>query len=465
MLILPGLRRYKAALLFLTCACSALAQTVVVYPKRIDEILTNPGMGIQTFQRFNGDPLNSGVDWSEEGPTHQIATNSKSADFPDSTIAYCRWFWETLEPEQGKIHWEIIDGALADAASHRQSLAIRLMPYDPKHPLPAWYRASGAKRANHEGDAVWEPDFSDPLYLKHWGDFVKQAGQRYDGDPRLDTVDISSIGYWGEGWSEYMPAFRFQKELIDIWLAAFPATHLLMNFDQPEALHYGTAQGAGWRFDCLGDMGGLRPHWSEMLDVYPEQIVRAGIQHVWEKHPVSMETCWVPGYWKQQGWDVDYILNEALRWHVTSLNIKSSAIPPEWKPAFDRFQKRMGYRLELRRFEYPATVRSGNAIPLKMWWVNVGVAPPYRPYILAVALHSSSAGDTLLEVPTDVRTWLPGDIVVEESVPVPAGAADFDRIRVALLDPRTHKPAIRLGIAGRTDDGWYDLGSIKNGGK
>jgi len=88
----------------------------------------------------------------------------------------------------------------------------------------------------------------------------------------------------------------------------------------------------------------------------------------------------------------------------------------------------------------------------------------YRPYILAVALHSSS-GDTLLEIPTDVRKWLPGDIVVEENVPVPAGAADFNRIRVALLDPRTHKPAIRLGIAGRTEDGWYDLGSIENGGK
>jgi hypothetical protein len=438
---------------------SVLAQTVVIYPKRIDDVLTNPGMGIQTFQRFNGDALNAGVSWSEAGPTGPIPAATGPVEFPPSTIAYCRWFWETLEPEKGKIHWEIIDRALDEAAKHKQSLAIRLMPYDPKHPLPAWYRASGAKRANHEGDPVWEPDFSDPLYLRNWGDLVKQAGQRYNGDPRLDTVDISSVGYWGEGWSNYMPAFQFQKALIDIWTEAFPSTHLLMNFDEPEALHYGTAHGAGWRFDCLGDLGGLTAKGSEMLDVYPEQIVRAGIQNVWEKSPVSMETCWVPEHWKQQGWDVGYILNEALRWHISSINIKSSAIPNDWRPAFDRFQKRMGYRLELRRFEYPSRIHPGHAIPVKMWWVNSGVAPPYNPYILALSLHSSS-GDSVIEVPADVREWLPGDILVEQDVPVPTDAGDATRIRVALLDPRTHKPAINLPIVGRTEDGWYDLGPI-----
>jgi len=39
-------------------------------------------------------------------------------------------------------------------------------------------------------------------------------------------------------------------------------------------------------------------------------------------------------------------------------------------------------------------------------------------------------------------------------------ATDFAWLRAALLDPRTHKPAIALGIAGRTPDGWYDLGEI-----
>src|SRR4029078_10343035 len=113
------------------------------------------------------------------------------------------------------------------------------------------------------------------------------------------------------------PAFSYQQALIDIYLEAFKRTPLLMNFDEPQALAYGTQHGAGWRLDCLGDMRDSSddPHFqAEMLDVYPQQVVRAGIQDVWQRSPVSLETCWVPGYWKQQGWDVNYILGQALRW-------------------------------------------------------------------------------------------------------------------------------------------------------
>ena len=451
-----GFRRFVAALSLASVAWSsaAWAQTTVVHPARISDVLVNPGMGIQTFQRYNGDALNRGVEWSEEGPPGPPASGS-AADFPASTIAYCRWFWETIEPAKGDVRWSILDGALAEAARHGQKLAIRLMPYDKKHALPEWYRKSGARRANAEGEPLWEPDFADPLYLKYWSDLVRAAGRRYDGDPRLDSVDISSVGYWGEGWSDFMPPFAHQRKLIDIWFEAFTATPLLMNFDEPEGLRYGTGKGAGWRFDCLGD---LRPKWSHMLDFYPLQIVRAGISEVWQRAPVSLETCGVPESWKRQGWDVNYILNEALRWHVTSLNVKSSAIPAAWKPAFDEFQKHMGYRFELRRVEYPSTVRAGADAAFRMWWVNAGVAPVYQPYVLAMRFHGAS--DTVVEMSADVRKWLPGDAVVEDPVAVPNLPQGKYRLQAALLDRRTHQPAIALGIAGRGPDGWYDLGEI-----
>ena len=218
---------------------AAQTEMVIVRPKAIDEVLVNPGMGIQTFQRFNGQAVNAGLKWSEEGPTARLREETPPPDFPGSSLAYCRWFWEELEPEHGKVHWEIIDQALEEARAHRQTLAIRLMPYDQKHQVPEWYRNSGARRANrptdHDG-AIWQPDFADPLYLKYWGELVAAAGARYDGHPYLESVDISSVGYWGEGWSDYMPPFPYQKALIDIWLEAFKRTPLLMNFDQEQAL-------------------------------------------------------------------------------------------------------------------------------------------------------------------------------------------------------------------------------------
>jgi hypothetical protein len=423
-------------------------------------------MGITTFQRFNGQPVNKDLKWSEEGPATVLPNKLGNVDFPESSIAYCRWFWPTLEPERGKYNWRIIDQALEQARLHHQTLAIRLMPYDEGHPLPDWYRSSGAHRANKPEDQdgkVWQPDFTDPLYLRFWGELVAATGARYDGHPVLDTVDISSVGYWGEGWSPYMPAFEVQKQLVDIYFEAFKKTPLLMNFDEERTLTYATNLGAGWRLDCLGDMRTFSndPYFqAEMLDVYPQQVVRAGIEDVWKQSPVSLESCWVPGYWKEQGWDVKYILDQALRWHVTSVNIKSSAIPPEWKGLFDEFQKQIGYRFVLRRLEYPKAVRAGQMMPIQMWWLNAGVAPAYRKYKLAVGIHSNQGG-AVLDTPEDVRKWLPGDTVYDGTIYVPRDLKPGAyRLRIGLLDPRTGEPAIRLAIQGRQPDGWYDLGEI-----
>lgn len=201
------------AVAFIASSFVGFAQevTTVVRPVETHEILINPGMGIQTFQRYNGDSLNPGVTWSEEGPVGTLKTEEKKPDFPGSSVAYVRWHWATLEPVQGKVRWEIIDLALAEARRHGQRLAIRLMPYDPKHPLPKWYRESGARRANSNDGNIWEPDFSDPLYFKDWSALINEAGRRYDGHPDLESVDISTVGYWGEGWSSYMPEFPVQK--------------------------------------------------------------------------------------------------------------------------------------------------------------------------------------------------------------------------------------------------------------
>lgn len=452
--------RVRVCIVTAFIASSAFAEKIIIRPKEIKGVLVNPGMGITTFQRYNGDPLNAGLKWSEAGPTAALEKPAQKPDFPDTSVAYLRWHWITFEPEHGKVRWDIMDTALEQARLHHQTLAIRLMPYDQQHPLPEWYRNSGARRANKPSDKdgnIWQPDFSDPLYLKYWGELVAAAGKRYDGHPVLDSVDISSIGYWGEGWSDYMPAFEYQKPLIDIWFDAFPRTTLLMNFDEPHALAYGTSKGAGWRFDCLGD---LREKFSHMLDFYPQQIARTGIQDVWRRSPVSMETCGVPGGWKRNGWDIHYILDEALRWHISTMNVKSSAIPPEWKSIFDEFQTKMGYRFALRRFEYEREVRAGTMMPILSWWVNEGVAPVYREYTLAFEFRASGAS-AIARTNVDIRKWLPGDAVFDDSIYVPATLTPGEyHLRVALLDPRTQKPAIRLAIEGGADDGWYDLGPL-----
>jgi hypothetical protein len=174
-----------------------------------------------------------------------------------------------------------------------------------------------------------------------------------------------------------------------------------------------------------------------------------------------METCGVPESWFRQHWDVNYILSEALRWHVTTLNVKSSGIPAAWKSNFEDFERRMGYRFALRRAEWQQQVEAGQEIGLKTWWVNEGVAPIYRAFVLAFRF-SSPRRTAIVRTAVDVRKWLPGDAVFDGPLFAPPDlvAEDYE-LSVALLDPVTLQPGIRLAIEGRGNDGWYSLGKIR----
>jgi hypothetical protein len=455
---------------FLICLASSIPvvpaqpETVVIRPVAIDDILVNPGMGIMTFQRFNGQAINPGKRWSEVGPEERLERAQTQPDFPDTSMAYFRWFWSQLEPAAGQYRWEIIDLALAEGRENGQQLQIRIMPYDRRNPLPEWYLKSGARRANRDSDEdgdVWSPDADDPLYLEHWSALVRAFGERYDGHPYLDTVDISSVGYWGEGWGPYLPSWETQKALIDIYFDAFQRTHLLMNFDEIRALSYGIQHGAGWRLDCWGDMGRPGRTFVHMLDSYPQGVVKANAQDTWRVAPVSLETCGTPAAWVDWGVDLEYVLDQALRWHASTINIKSTAIPEQWKDDFTEFQKKIGYRFLLRKLAYPANVAAGSMMPVEMWWFNAGVSPVYYEYQLALRLQSP-AQSGVLDIPVDVREWLPGDALVEESLYVPHSLKPGNyRLQAALLSPRTAEPAIDLAIMGRQPDGWYDLGEIE----
>jgi hypothetical protein len=67
-----------------------------------------------------------------------------------------------------------------------------------------------------------------------------------------------------------------------------------------------------------------------------------------------------------------------------------------------------------------------------------------------------------LRTDADIRTWLPGDIIYDNSVFVPADlpSGDYD-LEIAVLDPVSGLPKVKLAIAGVQPDGWYALGRIK----
>ncbi len=89
--------------IFAATTVEAQRNVVVVRPKEIHDVLVNPGMGITTFQRFNGQEPNPPLNWSEVGPVAKLPLAATSPDFPEASVSYCRWYWNVLEPEHRQI--------------------------------------------------------------------------------------------------------------------------------------------------------------------------------------------------------------------------------------------------------------------------------------------------------------------------------------------------------------------------
>jgi hypothetical protein len=435
------------------------AKAVRVEPRETDELLANPGMGWQTFHRFaDQDPNLQGL---------------------PSGSAYFRFYWREIEPQAGRIDFPKFDELLAQARRAGQKFAFRVMctGSGQYQDVPAWLKEQGCPGVefNYGGRKHWVPDFAAPRFQEAHFRLIRELGARYDGHPDLDLVDLGSVGLWGEwhmsstsqldtGKPVPLPPLPVRMAIIDAWCRAFPKTSKVMLIGSEEGLARARADGYGWRADCFGDMGGFSKNWSHMENFYLQQLARTGAQEVWRQAPVAFESCWDMRKWKESGWDIPAIFDYGLRCHASYVNNKSAPIPAGTRAEVERFLRRLGYRLAVRSVEHAATAQPGSDLAVKLAWENVGVAPPYRDYRVALRLKNSidKSGNAFVSVTEEsIRLWLPGPQSMAATLKIPQsfrpGRCD---LAIGVVDPKDQTPAVRLAIAGRDAEGWYPVSQL-----
>jgi Domain of unknown function (DUF4832) len=453
-------------------ARGAVTEWVIVQPAESQEILSNPHMGWETF--------------------HTPADQDRNLpSWIPSRVYYVRWGWRDLEPKPGELNTTLLDKTLAQAHHAGQSLAFRVMccasgPKEQYH--PEWLKQVGGRvyQGDYEKTPVEVPDLDDPTVLEYHLKLIRALGQRYDGHPDLDHVDLGSVGWWGE-WhmsgssTAKMPTPETCRKIVDTYFESFKKTPLLMLIGGGEQLRYAAGRGAGWRADCLGDLGGFSSTWSHMKKGYPQWVQEGNLEETWKHAPVAYESGWDARYWVKEKWPLRYIFNYALATHASYLNNKSAPLPqdPNVRPEVERFLKRLGYRFVLREASYSADVAPGASLTIESSWQNLGSAPCYRPYRLAWRLKAGTQEFITADVP--VNGWMPGDMPVftaeflkdpqdlpagplveqRSTIHVPAELAGVEcELAVAIVGEKDSTPAIRLAIGGRGEDGWYRLGTV-----
>ena len=391
-----------------------------LYPS--DELLMNPHKGFTTFQRFRKDALN------DETSPYTVETawrmeileenDGKLRDgeingHPDSTICYFRVPWRAIEGVRGVYDFTLIDKLLARAEERGQKALFRFPPHsarpDPSLELPDWMISELGLPKREEGDKA-SPLV--PLFFETYSAFIRAVGEHIDGDSRVDAVDISLISAWGEGAQGDMLREDQWKMIIDAYLDSFKNTPLIAQFSHQPSLDYMLEhRPVGLRGDCLGDM-----RWRHMTYLYPRAF--ALYPDLWKKAPIAVESCWVMRHWFDMGWDLDFTIEESLRWHITSFNTKSVSIPEEYEKKVEEWIKRMGYRYAVRFVEYPGRASASDTLSINFNIQNRGVAPIYHRYPLNIRLEGENYTHTF-RTDIDITEILPGNYLYTKDIPVP----------------------------------------------
>ncbi len=431
-------------------ASAADADSVRLQFREVDTLFANPGQGWMS-QRHSprGEPR-----------------------FPCSVV-YIRFNWADAEPEPGRYNWKLIDDVIAAWKSRGATVAMRVMTCSAHsagyYSSPKWLFDAGCKGVEYlvggedptsGGKRIprIEPDYADPIYLEKHGAFLKVLGERYDGHPGVEFLDIGSYGVWGEWHTKHPAPVAVRKQIVDFYLRAFRKTPLVFMSDDAEVLNYALAHGTGFRRDGVGSP------WHEKTWIGSKKYAAVeGMADTWKRAPVVFEWYGDYNYLQSRNWSFDAAVNFMLSNHVTLINDNVGRVPPEAMPQLEKLARLAGARFVLRELAHEKAVKRGSALNLNMKWANVGVGKLHHAYVLRYFLLDAQGQPVVTtDSKADPRNWLPGEYSLAESLQLPSTlqAGEYT-LAVAMVVPGGQLRPFRLAMEALEKEGRYEVSKVK----
>jgi len=456
-------------LLFLCCALQLMGQrTDLTAHWDTTRVLINPDKG--WYHHYMDNSIEK----------YKLSSDAELDTFPSMHHLFVRIPWAYLEPEEGQYHWETIDTIVARYAPKGYKLSLDItcketMGKKFPYATPQWVEQAGAKGGMVEcwGSEDWEPDYNDPVFLEKLNNFHRAMAARYDGKEWLQDVTTGSIGDWGEGASRRITAEIVIKHL-NILLNNYKRTQIVIGDDYLGACHSQVATLAIRKYvqDHKVSYRDDSVFWEGVVQ-HPGSIQNVSFfEDVWRDSPTTLELCHY-SYYKDRYWSVPDGREKGLDLVKDAIRISHATfISPhgylgEWQKENPKATWELINMTGYWFFpQWMVASLSNGKLYMDMAWVNKGVAPAYKPYLLKVTLTDTKG--MVKELPSVAAgndKWLPGSTLKSYVFDANQIAKGKYIIEILLYKPfdNGHIQPVKLGLTENleTKEGGYKLGMIE----
>jgi len=324
--------------------------------------------------------------------------------------------WSKLNPAKGVYDWTELDKLLEALAEHDMGYALRVLPYSPSFIrgndtpeeeydwTPSFVYEEGAKKitatVQWNGYRATVPVWDDSVYLHYAKEFAKALAQKYDGDPRIEYIDVRSFGEWGEWHASHlegseMPSDSVEKDMLDYYASVFKKTLLVLpSSGMGDVYTHALSLGITKRDDGFISIPG-RP--DSLVRAYEANLPTIAENQAGYATLLNNNDIIPGGYlkWTPERW-VDAITTAHLTYYVLDQDSDEGyKFYKENKALADSMTKVIGYNFTIERAELETVASDKDTMStLTITVKNTGVAPCFFDLYLA-AEFVDSTGTTL----------------------------------------------------------------------
>jgi hypothetical protein len=318
-------------------------------------------------------------------------------------------------------------------------------------------------------------DWSSQAFKDRVVRLIGRLGEVWDNDPRVAWVQVGIIGYWGEqenpvsvsqdGWAQrlgdaFKTAFKNKKYLVRN-LNHFPGYEVGSYWDSFAHPSQANVRSTILTYNTQGR--------------YLSQVMEGEVAYNWGEGTFDPKFGGEPEITLNNALYTDNLIDvirelhcSALGWIASyKLDGSNGSNPATVSANAARVQKEFGYRFLITEFSCSARTEPGASLNVSFKVKNVGAAPFYENWPVAVVLINQSTRQIVWQASlsgTDTRTWVPGDNYnyttrayqtpaperqVTASVTVPATLAKGEYlVGLSILEPSSGTPGVFFAVPG-----------------